>query len=831
MPLGSLVLAAAIAASPSPPASATPIALGSYSEFVAGAKRQRGLFDVLTKDDRVYFDLSPADLDTPYVLEAGIARGVGPTAFTGRALDALPIAFVRQGNRILWEIPNANFIAPSDARAKLDLDQSISNSIVGSSPILAEDSTTKHLVIAPAPLAGDFERVVELLNPRPIGLPGQLSILAAPSGYGLDAAETYVAGAKAFPANVDVLVHLGITAPPSAPPSIADPREFRIVVHYSFIARPANDGYVPRQADDRVGYFVDTLKDLNDTRAPSPFVRYIERWDMRRKPIVFYLTNEIPKEYRNAVRRAILTWNAAFARVGIENAIEVRDQPNDPAWDPDDARYSAARWITSDEPGVGAYTGCYSDPYTGQIYRAEIVIDGEYLRTVRDGYQDDVLPALTESNGDLGGAAAEQAGFSAIAARVLGRHIGAERFVKEFVQAAVLHEAGHALGLRHNFEASTYYSLHDVEDAAFTLAHGLSASVMDYLPVNLAPPGKPQGAYFQLALGPYDYWAIRYGYANGVNPRSVANLSGNPAYRYATDDDATPLSPDPRAAAFDLSSDPLGYDAQQIDLTLRVIARLDARYARSGRSYYGERLAFLGALRNELRDAALAARYVGGIYLSRTHRGEPGWKPPFTPIPRTTSRRAVDLLAHDVFAPNAFAFPPPLLRDLGPDYFHGWGLNVPLLPDFPVVGVSDEIEDVVLNQLFSTINVSRIYDVESSSRPGSVMRLQDLFEWMRRAAFAELPGHPNTASEAHRELQRHYVDLLIAYVSASSGLIQNAGAPRESQALARYELQRIDRTATAALRNKSLDITTRSHLEDLQSRAARALHGINILQP
>jgi hypothetical protein len=152
-----LILAAAIAASPkpAPPPSA-------YTTFVTGATRQSGLFDVLTKDEQIYFDLGPANLDTTYVIEAGIARGIDG-AFTGRALDAMPVKFVRQGNRILWEVPNANYVAPANPTAKLDLDQSIAaDSVVAETPIVAEDGATKHIVIEATPLVGDFEHIVEL---------------------------------------------------------------------------------------------------------------------------------------------------------------------------------------------------------------------------------------------------------------------------------------------------------------------------------------------------------------------------------------------------------------------------------------------------------------------------------------------------------------------------------------------------------------------------------------------------------------------------------------------------------------------------------------------
>ena len=819
------ILLAALA-SPAPtasPAASTPAS--PYAGLTKGATRKSGLFDVLVKDDQIYFDLTPEQLAREYVIEPSISKGIG-NAFAGRTFDAFTVTFVRRGNTILWEVPNSNFLPPATASGRLALDQSISDSVVGSSPILAEDATTKRVVFAPALLAGDFEDVGSLLNPRP-SAPGPFQ--ATQAGYGFNAAQSYLENAKAFPANVDLFVNLGFTGPRSAPPSVADFRGLRIVMHYSIIERPQHDGFVPRAADDRVGYFVDTLKRLDDTDAASPFVRYIMRWDMRRRPIVIYLSNEIPPEYRPAVRRGLLAWNAAFAAIGMHEAIVVRDQPNEPGWDPDDARYSTVRWIASDTPEFGGYTGFASDPYTGEILRAEIVIDGEYLRAVKSGYATSVLPAEGE---DGEAASAEQAAFALTASNLSGHPLDRDTFVKTWLQSVVTHEMGHALGLRHNFAGSTLYTLAQIHDPALSSTHGLSASVMDYLPVNLSPPGVRQGALFQTVLGPYDYWAIKYGYVTTGDPLAVARESGRPEYRYGTDDDASGLTAiDPRMSAFDLSSDPLAYDAEQFALSRALVAKLDARFPAGDTSYYDERLAFLGVMANYGRAAILASRYLDGAYTSRTHRGQPGAQPPFEPVPRATARRAFDLIAHYVFAPDALQFPAGLVHDLGSDYFHGWGENATVRPDFPVLAYTNSIADSVLNSMFNTAALGRVYDNESDAGSTGTVRLQDLFEWSRAAIFADVAGRTGGVSAAHRELQRHFVDLLVSYQSAPSALLQNAGAPREAQALARYELEQVATLTGRRLDEGALDVTSRAHLEDLRARALRALNGINVEAP
>jgi hypothetical protein len=260
------------------------------------------------------------------------------------------------------------------------------------------------------------------------------------------------------------------------------------------------------------------------------------------------------------------------------------------------------------------------------------------------------------------------------------------QYAQDFLQMVVLHESGHNFGLRHNFIASTLYSLAQIHDPQFTREHGIVGSVMGYTPVNLSPPGQSQGEYFQLKLGPYDEWAIRYGYErfpNVTRPedeivplRGIADESSRREYAYATDEDASgPLSIDPRVARFALSSDPLAYDKSQFDVADSLVAKLDATFARSDQPYYEERESFLTIMRQYDRAALLTTKWIGGIYASRDHRGQAGGVHPFAPVPRERSREAFALLADNVFSSRALRFSPQLLQDLGPNYYLHRGVD------------------------------------------------------------------------------------------------------------------------------------------------------------
>ncbi len=78
-----------------------------------------------------------------------------------------------------------------------------------------------------------------------------------------------------------------------------------------------------------------------------------------------------------------------------------------------------------------------------------------------------------------------------------------EEFLGQAIKEVVMHEVGHSLGLRHNFKASTMLSNEQINDTSITHEKGMSGSVMDYNPINIAPKGKPQGDYASTTIGPY----------------------------------------------------------------------------------------------------------------------------------------------------------------------------------------------------------------------------------------------------------------------------------------------------------------------------------------
>lgn len=849
----------------------TPAAPQSYAAFMRNAELQSGLINLIRKDEDLYLDLSPQDFKKTFIFAPSLASGLGAGTFAGRLYDPMLVQFQRIGHRVFWITPNTDFASAQGTAAKA-LAISTASSIIAVSPIIAENTATDHVAIAPVLFLTDHLDIgKDLAAAAGGGTPagGLLLLLGGPrAGFALDPSRSYYVSTKALPDNDEITVNLTFNGNGELQ-TVPDTRGTPIKVHYSILEEPARTAqFVPRPADDRIGYFLETQKRFGDDKTPSPFVRYIDRWDLSKGPIVFTLTNEVPREYRDAVRRGILAWNGAFAKIGYPHAIRVDDPPADPSFDPDDAKYNSVRWIEQDRASFVAATPHIADPLTGQILRATVTVDGEALRSLRRGFVENIVPSrvpiasyspyapffsdsalkLNAAQSasaiatladpcladlcEYGEALESDAAFASLALYPGLRESSTSttKYVNEYIEAVTMHEVGHALGLRHNFAAPSVYSLHDVENPAFTAKHGISASVMAYNPVDLAPPGRPQPDFFQTQLGPYDYWAIQYGYTPNGSASSLKAISDRavePDHVFETDEDANGAwAVDPRVAVFVLSSDPLGWDAQRFQIADHLLATLDKRYPRDDRSYNEERLAFSTIIAEYGRSALLTTRWVGGVYTSRSHRGQQGGAAPFAPVPRGDQKRAFDLLDRYVFSAHALALSPSLIEHLGPDRFHGWGSQgLNSRPDFPLSAFVANVQDTILYTIFTPVNIARIND-QAQLAPGKTMSLQDLFEWCSSAVYDDVASG-TSIPQSHREMQRRYTDLLLQIAMLPSFALDQLQIPYETQELARYELHRAQAGVHKGLASRGLDVATRAHLSELSSRIARGLAAQN----
>jgi hypothetical protein len=146
--------------------------------------------------------------------------------------------------------------------------------------------------------------------------------------------------------------------------------------------------------------------------------------------------------------------------------------------------------------------------------------------------------------------------------------------------------------------------------------------------------------------------------------------------------------------------------------------------------------------------------------------------------------------------------------------------------DFPVREVIAELQDDVISELFSPVNLARVADQEMKVRkPGETMTLADLFGWTNAAVYDDLGR--GSIDPAHRELQRRFSDLQMEIVALPAPYADQLNLPRETQALARYNLIRLAGRLDGAVR-AARDDGTRAHLVDLRVRVKGLLDARNV---
>jgi hypothetical protein len=419
-------------------------------------------------------------------------------------------------------------------------------------------------------------------------------------------------------------------------------------------------------------------------------------------------------------------------------------------------------------------------------------------------------------------------------------------YAQDFLKAIVLHESGHNWGLQHNFIASEAYTSAQVRSKSFTERNGLANSVMEYTPTNVWPKGMSTGDYFQTVLGPYDYYAIKYGYApiaGATTPEQErptllrwASAWSNPWYRFAMDEDvhwATGHAIDPRIDQFDLTNDNINWCESQLRVSQSILHAMPARFAQSGASHDALREAFELALFRVFGCTNFAWHYIGGEVLSRAHIGDPGSVPPLGPVPRSESKRAFAFLDAHLFSPSAWNLSPVLLRQLVYAEWvtdlpsPAWAYNPPMRHDEPIAQIAEMIQQQTLTSIFSPVLLQRLDDLSLKYGSGSTMSLSDAFAWTQTAVFSDLSSkNLNSMGEVHRSLQQWYARML-----AQMLLAPKPGTPYDAQSLARAELVSVRAQSRAARQRAGLDELTSAHLAALESVADQALSARMAIPP
>ncbi|MGB5210580.1 MAG: zinc-dependent metalloprotease [Gammaproteobacteria bacterium] len=811
----------------------------TIASLTENSDRMDGLFTVFVDRDtgEVRMLIEPANFDREFLyvatvqdapLESGRFRGqVYPFG-----VDAL-VTLRRHYKQVEFVKENVQFyVDPASALSRAG-EANISHAVMAVAEILAEDADTGAVLIDAGPvfLSESLSQVKP--TPDPKAEPGQALDLGS-----LSEEKTRFTQIRSYPGNADFFVQFVFENPAplfAGEAEITDPRYVSIQFQHSLVLLPENN-FKPRFDDPRVGYFTSQVTEMADPSA-SPWRDVIKRWDLQKKdpdaavsdplqPIVFWLENSMPEEYRDDIRNGTLAWNKAFESAGFSNAIEVRIQPDDADWDAGDIHYNVIRWQASPTPPFGGYGPHFADPRTGQILGTDIMLDHAWVtnRIRTDSlFGDSKAGAMTE------GPVFCRAGEHILASRIAGQAMlaatgaGADaesQMLRESLYELALHEVGHTLGLNHNFRASQMLTPAQLYDPTVTRERGLKGSVMDYTGPNLAPPGKPQGLYYDVVPGPYDHWAIEYGYSPGLTDpaaekarlEKILSRSTEPELAFGNDADdmrSVGAGIDPTIMIFDYSNDAIRYAADRFDLVDVTMETLLDKYRKPGETYSDLAQAHAMLMIDLQRQATAVSRYVGGVLIDRAVVGQPGATEPFRPVSRSEQKRAMDFMAQRVFAIDAFQGSAEVYRHLQVQRrgFELFGKTADPKIHAAVLAIQAGMFDHLLNPVVLT----RISD---TALYGNQYPLSEMFTDLSNAVFqADLGGSVNGFRQ---NLQSDYVNRLVAIAAPGNA----GGYDSPSRSMALYELIEIRRRLASA---SSPDRQTRAHRAALTLVIDRAL--------
>ena len=695
------------------------------------AKSDDGLFTVHKVDKKYYFEIPNKLLDKDMLLVSRLSKLPsdlgGGYVNAGSETNEQLVVWQRFQDKVLLKVKSYNAVADPSLPISISVKNNNYEPVLFAFDIVAFSADSENTVIDVTKFYSTDVKAISGLS---------AAMRETYKVKGMDDSRSFITTMKSFPMNIEVVQDFTYNA--SNPPVMKDAETISIQMNQSMILLPEVP-MKPRLADPRVGWFTMNQIDYGSNELKSDSKTFIRRWRLEPKdpeayargelvepvkPIVYYLDPATPEKLRKYIKQGIEEWQKPFETAGFKNAIIAKDPPTkeeDPDFSPEDIRYSVIRYVASTTRN--AVGPSVSDPRTGEIIESDVIWYHNHLRSYRNRY-------LLET------------GAANPSARTLNT---SDEEMGEMMRFVIAHEVGHALGFPHNMGASSAYDVESYRNGAFTQKYGIAASLMDYARFNyIAQPGD-KGVRFIRQMGPYDHYALNWGYRvipNATSPESeVATLdkwilekAGDLNYKFGKQSSSF----DPTSQTEDIGNNSMKASTYGLK-NLEYVASNLSKWTSDVTNNYED----LDELYKEMLD--VWSRYVGhvvtnvgGVYENTKKPNQKGSI--YDVVPKVKQQEAMIWLQS-----NAFDSPT-------------WLVNIGTLRNIDYTGYAERFRGLQVRHLNNVLSFDRIQRLMDAEIVGvSNYNALDLLQDMRKGIWKEASTASNVTIY-RRNLQRAYIE-------------------------------------------------------------------------